>query len=653
MPKIHKSKPSVNARPARPDIRAVAADVIDRGLYVVHLPRASKKPRGKDAKGWQKQRLTKGDVERRFQADDNLGVLNGVAAEGVSPQVVGDMDCPETIAAAPHLMPPTGLVSGHPLAPASHWHYACDDPPSCARKSFRDPTKGPNDERGVLAELLSKGSQVVWPGSIHPEGGEYYWFRHDEPGHVTASELRRAVAQTASAALLARNWPEGGRHDAALALAGGLLRAGWTIEQVEPIIRGICAASHDDEVEDRLRGVRDTAAKLADGENVTGWPTLAKLVGDEVVHAVRRWLGVRDEPSTPAASAGATPKAQARLVTRRLAEVEERAVQWLWRNWIALGMLSILDGDGGFNKTTLLINIAARLTRGLPMPHSADPPVGPADVVFISGEDVPECTLRPRARAAGADLDRVHIVDDVEQADGTIKPLQFPDDIDMIEELIIRVGANLVVIDPVMGFLNDRVNPNNDSSSRTVLTRLKQLAQRTGAAVVMVRHLNKDGDKKAMYRGGGSVAWTMSSRSAMVAGAHPDNPDVRVLAMGKCNLGPNPRSIAYTVEQVGEQAGSSIRVRWGELVDLTADDIVRAEPAAPAMRKSAEQFLRDLLAAGPRPATEVVQLARADGHSKRTLARAKKNLKVTSPWAYRENGTRYRTWALPGKKGAT
>jgi hypothetical protein len=367
-------------------------------------------------------------------------------------------------------------------------------------------------------------------------------------------------------------------------------------------------------------------------------------------------LGLRRSIEAKDADAGQPrrPEARpARLVTRTLAEVEERVVQWLWRNWIALGELSILDGDGGFNKSTALIEIGARVTRGLPMPHSAGPPVGPAGVVFISGEDAPESTLRPRARVAGADLARFHIIDHVEQPDGTTRLLQLPDDIDMIEELALRRGAKLIVIDPVMGFLSDRVNSNSDASSRTVLSRLVRLAQRTGAAVVMVRHFNKDGDKKAMYRGGGSVAWTMTSRSAMVVGAHPDNADVRVLAMGKCNLGPKPRSITYTVEQVGEQADAPIRVRWGELVDLTADDVTRAEPAAPAMLKSAEQFLRDLLAGGPLPAKEVVRLAKDAGHSKRTLDRAKQNLKVTSSWAYAEGGKKYRAWELPGKKVAT
>ena len=84
----------------------------------------------------------------------------------------------------------------------------------------------------------------------------------------------------------------GSRHAASLALAGGLLRAGWPVADVELFIEAVCRAAGDDELQDRSNSVRGTASKLEQGENVSGWPSLATLIGDAVVAKVREWLGI-------------------------------------------------------------------------------------------------------------------------------------------------------------------------------------------------------------------------------------------------------------------------------------------------------------------------------------------------------------------------
>jgi hypothetical protein len=177
--------------------------------------------------------------------------LLGEASDGL---VDVDLDCEEAVRAADVLLPATGLVSGRAGAPRSHRWYRVDDPPRKAAEAFDDPVRDPGDDRRV-AELRSTGGQTVCPPSVHPEGESYTWDSAGEPAAVPVAELRVAVAATAAAALLGRYWPRGGRNAAALALAGGLLRAGWDAVRVETFVRAVCAAARDEEVGNRVGAV--------------------------------------------------------------------------------------------------------------------------------------------------------------------------------------------------------------------------------------------------------------------------------------------------------------------------------------------------------------------------------------------------------------
>jgi hypothetical protein len=329
------------------------------------------------------------------------------------------------------------------------------------------------------------------------------------------------------------------------------------------------------------------------------------------------------------------------LKVRTMADVVTKAVPWLWPGRVPLGMLTLLDGDPSLGKSTITADIAARLTRGLPMPGAAAPECPAADVLFLAAEDSAEHTIRPRLEAAGADLARCHLLDAADLGDRE-RPPKLPDDLPAIELLIAEKGIKLVVIDPILGFLNGGVDSNSDQSARDVLHAIKLAAERTGAAVVCLRHLNKRGAGPAMYRGGGSIAFTASARSALVAAKHPDRPDARVLATVKCNLAAIPKAIGYTLED----AGGVPRIAWGDELDLTADDLLAA--AAPPARDTAIEDAKDALAGwldgGPVPSEDLYRRAADAGISRRTLHRAKDALGVRAskagfagPW----------TWTLP------
>ena len=275
------------------DCRRAAALYFERGVLPIPLHARDKKPIGE---GWQDQRPTAADLDALFppRQTRNVGLLLGKP----SGLIDVDLDSTEATAAAPFFLPPTGWISGRRSSPRSHYWYRCDDPPERAADAFK------GLDGCVLVELRGTGGQTMAPPSIHDEGERVEWHDFTEPARVAAADLRPAVARIAAAALLARHWPaEGGRQDAALALAGGMARAGWTDDAIENFIRAVATAAGDDEIEMRCNVVGRTAEKVTDGGQVTGWPTLVKALGEPgktVVGRVCEWLGIREQ--VPAAT---------------------------------------------------------------------------------------------------------------------------------------------------------------------------------------------------------------------------------------------------------------------------------------------------------------------------------------------------------------
>src|SRR5215208_5392152 len=226
-------------------------------------------------------------------------------------------------------------------------------------------------------------------------------------------------------------------------------------------------------------------------------------------------------------------------VGRSLADVPPERVEWLWPRRVPRGKITVLDGDPDNGKSVLTTDLAARLTSGKSLPDGT--PTEAAGVVIVSAEDGAADTIRPRFDAAGGEPTRARLLGDEE-------PFVIPDDIPRLERAVRQVRAALVVIDPIMAFLSGKVNSNRDQDVRRALTPLKRMAERTGAAVILVRHLNKMPGGNPLYRGGGSIGIIGAARSGMVVGSHPDSDELRVLAGQKNNLSLPPRSLAYRIE---------------------------------------------------------------------------------------------------------
>jgi hypothetical protein len=240
---------------------------------------------------------------------------------------------------------------------------------------------------------------------------------------------------------------------------------------------------------------------------------------------------------------------------------------------IPCGALTVLDGDPGLGKSTITLDLAARVSRGYAMPPDGGKDgTPPANVVILSAEDDPARTIRPRLEAAGADLDRVQIVEGISTGgDGDRFPI-LPYDLVALEQFIAVIRARLAIVDPFMAYLGDGIDTHKDQSIRLALRQIEKLAERTQCALLVVRHLNKLTGGNALYRGGGSIGIIGAARSGLLLARHPDDSGSRVLASTKSNLGPPPRSIVVSLASAGAVAVAA----WGEEIDVSADELLGA-----------------------------------------------------------------------------
>ncbi|MCC6489635.1 MAG: AAA family ATPase [Candidatus Hydrogenedentes bacterium] len=329
----------------------------------------------------------------------------------------------------------------------------------------------------------------------------------------------------------------------------------------------------------------------------------------------------------------------------RFSEVQPEQVEWLWLGRLARGKLTILDGDPGLGKSTLTVEIAAKVSSGRLLYGEHAVGREPAGVVLINAEDGLADTILPRLKAAGADLHRVAAMTEIRNVDGTVTSLTLPDDLPRVRRAIREVGAKLVILDPLMAFLSSRTDSHRDQDVRKVLGSLKLLAEDTGTALLLVRHLNKTAGANPIYRGGGSIAFVGAARTAFLIGRDPHDPEKRVLACNKSNLGPEPPSLGLQIVH-DDDTGVS-RINWIGEAQVTAAELVGMGPPRGSKLRDAEDFLATYLADGPRKQTEILSEATRRGIASKTLRRARETLGVKPRKAGVPGAEQFWTWELP------
>jgi hypothetical protein len=291
-------------------------------------------------------------------------------------------------------------------------------------------------------------------------------------------------------------------------------------------------------------------------------------------------------------------------------------VDWLWYPYIPFGKITIVQGDPGDGKTTLVLNIAALLSNGKQIPE-ANNEVSRSCIIYQSAEDGAEDTLKPRLISAGADCSQIAFIDESE--DGlTLNDRR-------IESAINETGARMLVFDPLQAYLGENSEINRSDGIRPMMRRLGAVAERTGCAIVAIGHMNKAGGAKGIYRGLGSIDITAAARSVLLVGRIKSNPSIRVMAQLKNSLAEEGKPIAFEIND-------NATVRWIGEYDITADELLNGEePQAEGTKLSeAVDALEGMLRSGAVPCVQIYAALRDMGISKRSVDMAKKQLEVMS-----------------------
>ena len=292
-----------------------------------------------------------------------------------------------------------------------------------------------------------------------------------------------------------------------------------------------------------------------------------------------------------------------KLINMDSVEVEQ--VEWLLYPFIPYGKVTIIQGDPGEGKTTMVLQIIAKLTRGEPILPVTDKTktkekrsdevdsenedldaednmqeqssVSPVNVIYQTAEDGLGDTIKPRLLAAGADCSKVLVIDDSDQ------PLTMADV--RLEEAIVQTKAKMVVLDPIQGFLGADVDMHRANEIRPLMKRIAVLSEKYHCAV-------------------------------------KDEPEVRVVCHTKSSLAPEGTSIAFRLDK-------NNGFEWIGEYDISADELLNGDGRGQKSRK-AKEFLLEILANGGMTQKKIAEEAEARGIKSKTLWNAKRELEIDS-----------------------
>lgn len=292
--------------------------------------------------------------------------------------------------------------------------------------------------------------------------------------------------------------------------------------------------------------------------------------------------------------------------------IEREEIKWLWKPYIPYGKITIVQGDPGEGKTSLILKLASELSLG--RCFGEDELREPINIIYQTAEDGLADTVKPRLEDSGADCKRIMVIDDSEDS------LSMNDV--RIEAAIRTTGAKLLILDPLQAYLGDKVDMNRANETRDITKRLGTIAEKTGCAVVLIGHMNKGSGAKAAYRGIGSIDFFAIARSVLLVARVPENPNIRALAQIKNNLEKEGSTVAFEIKD-------NI-FNWVGEYYISIEELLSGFSQGNKSLK-AESFLKDLLTEEDSyPASEIFAKGKTLGISKRTLENSKQELGIKS-----------------------
>lgn len=298
----------------------------------------------------------------------------------------------------------------------------------------------------------------------------------------------------------------------------------------------------------------------------------------------------------------------------KMSEIQSEEIEWLWYPFIPYGKLTIIQGDPGDGKTTLALNIAAKLSRG----ESLDEEMKisePINIIYQTAEDGLADTVKPRLELADADCERILVIDESSEA------LSMADE--RLEEAIKLTNAKLLILDPIQAYLGAGTDINRANEARDMTKKLGALAEKHKCAVLLIGHMNKASGTKASYRGIGSIDFFAVARSVLLVGRIEGEESLRAVVQIKNNLAAFGNSKAFELSEEG--------FRWIGDYDISADEVLGG--IAPKANKldQAKRLLLELAEGTNRmQSKDIFEIAKEEEISKRTLENAKRELNISA-----------------------
>ena len=305
----------------------------------------------------------------------------------------------------------------------------------------------------------------------------------------------------------------------------------------------------------------------------------------------------------------------------KMSEVQSQEIEWLWYPFIPYGKLTIVQGDPGDGKTTLILNIAAKLSKGEGLDNDMKL-TEPMNIIYQTAEDGLADTVKPRLEKAGADCERIVVIDE------SYKSLSMADE--RLKEAIIQTGARMLILDPIQAYLGGGMDMNRANEARDMTKRLGALAEKYKCAIILIGHMNKASGNKAAYRGMGSIDFFAVARSVLLVGRVEGEPNIRAVVQIKNNLAQFGHPKAFELMESG--------FKWMGDYEITADEVLGGIAPKANKLEQAKRMLRELAeTSNAIQSNEIFDMSEEQGISKRTLENAKKELgirarKINNSW---------------------